>query len=130
MTETVLQHPTDRNKKVELEFPFNPEELPSNTQLLHRAISGKIYTATISGDRGLKTATIIRTYRVTEQQKNDLNTFLNDHRDEWTKPFNLTDPILNRTINNVYAVRSAFRGYKPFQNIFYIATFHFAVSPV
>ena len=126
-TRLVINSGKQGEVSVSLGFPFQPSNVPSFGQILKRTTSNKIYTASITGGNSIDKATVVRTYRLSSDEADELMTFLNDTCEEWTIPFTLEDPI-DGDIENVYADRDKFRGFRPYQNVFYLATLTFQVS--
>ena len=127
-TQLIYLRETQGEVVLDLPFPYSPHHRPSRGQLLKTTSTNKIYTASLTGGNYLEKGTIIRTYRVSSDKADELTNFLNVTLEEWIKSFTLYDPIDDEFIDNVYADRDKFSGFRPFSNSFYYATLNFRVS--
>lgn len=127
-TQLIFQRGTSLEVSLTLPYPYSPHHRPSQGQLLKLTPTNKIYTASLTGGNFLEKQTIVRTYRLNSDEADDLIDFLNVTCQEWILPFTLYDSIDEEFINNVYADRSKFSGFRPFSNSFFYATLSFQVS--
>ena len=127
-TQLIYLRGTQGEVSLTLPYPYSPHHRPSQGQILKLTPTNKIYTASLTGGNFLDKQTIVRTYRLSVDEADDLMEFLNVTCEEWIKSFTLFDSIDEEFINNVYADRSKFSGFRPFSNSFFYATLNFQVS--
>ena len=124
MAGTILTRGSD---SIEIPYPYTPHNQPSPGQIMKRTPTNRIITAKLTGGSYLDKATLIRTYRITVDEQDDILNFLNVVCDEWTQSFSLDDPV-DGMFQNVFADRRSFAGFRPFSQSLYWATLTYRVS--